>query len=281
MQTIVPQNRRQHYTTTFHRLWDQKKNLWVILSLSFIIGILLLLIAPASGFFHEIGFAAIIASFLGGTIDVYLQQRIAKDAFQGAIGYFLPEDLREAVRYIGSMEWFAEEFSLTIKLETLPNNLLKCTVKVRKFLRNVSHHTAEMSSYLHLDEWGHGDKSRIISCSVKTASSEDESLEPELKDDGNTIHVETKLVPVYPGGEVECLAEGIEIKRLNDDVTYSLAYCARSPKIYVEAPDTLGIQVGLNGAAPLQKHPHTNLYELPGFYLPWQGMTVRWWPKNP
>jgi hypothetical protein len=48
----------------------------------------------------------------------------------------------------------------------------------------------------------------------------------------------------------------------------------------VEGPDELEFVVGLNAAAPLQKHPHTNLYELPGFYLPWQEMVVRWYPKT-
>ena len=260
-------------------LWTRKHGLWIVLLLFLIVGILLILV-QSKGFFHEVGIAAIIASFLGFSIDIYLQQRIARDAFEGAMGYFLPDDLKEAVRYIGAIDWFAEEFSLTIKLETLPDELVRCTIKVRKYLRNVSPYTNEINSYIHIDDWGHPQKSYLISCSIKTASVENNKMIERTDNNGFTLHGETDKFSIYPRDAVECLAEAVEIKRLNDDFHYVLAYCARSPKIYVEAPEELEILAGLNAAAPLQKHPHTNLYELPGFYLPWQEMVVRWFPRG-
>jgi hypothetical protein len=77
----------------------------------------------------------------------------------------------------------------------------------------------------------------VISCSIRTAAAADKMIAERLDDDGHTVHGETKKLPVYPGNTVECLAEAVEIKRINDDFHYVLAYCARAPKIYIEAPD--------------------------------------------
>jgi hypothetical protein len=198
----------------------------VVLLTFFVIGLLLI---QQAGFLHDVGIASIIAAFLGFSIDTYLQQRIARDAFEGAMGYFLPGDLKEAVRYIGSIDWFAEEFSLTVKLEKLPDDLISCSIKVRKFMRNVSSTINEINGYIHIDDWGHSQKSYIVSCSIKTASSVDNAGQARHENNGFTLHAETRKIAIYPGDAVECLAEAVEIKRLNDDMHYVLAYCARAP----------------------------------------------------
>jgi hypothetical protein len=233
------------------------------------------------GVIHEIGVAMFIASILGFTIDTYLRQNIAKDAFGGAMGYFLPDDIKEAVRYLGATDWFAEEFSLTIKLERVQDDLVKCTIKIRKFLRNVSSATQKINSYIHIDEWSHSKSAYIVSCSVSTPAKKLEMTGSRTANNGYTLHGETEYLSVYPGSTVETLGEAVEYKKQNDDMHYVLAYCARSPKIYVEAPDDFELLVGISAAREIQKHPHTNLYELPGFYLPWQKMGVRWYPKQP
>jgi len=133
-----------------------------------IIGVLLMLV-QAAGFFHEVGIAFLIASLLGFSIDFYLHRSIAKDAFEGAMGYFLPDDVKEAVRYLGGMDWFAEKFSLTIKLE-LEGELIKCTLKTRKYLRNISNITSDRKSNIHVDDWGHAKMAEVISCEARTAS---------------------------------------------------------------------------------------------------------------
>jgi hypothetical protein len=279
MKTISQGTRWQENYHRVQRLWFRKWPLWSILLMFLVIGALLVLIEH-DGFFHEVGVAFLIAALLGFSIDFYLHRSIAKDAFEGAMGYFLPSDVKEAVKYISGIDWFAEEFSLVVKLERLPDDFIKCSLKVRKFLKNVSNDTNEINSYIHIDDWGHSLRAQVISCTIKTASAEDKMIKERIDNSGYTRHGETKKLPVYPGNTVECLAEAVEIKRTNDDFHYVLAYCARSPKIYVEAPDELEVLVGLNAAAPLQKHPHTNLYEMPSFYLPWQEIVVRWFLKD-
>ena len=133
------------------RLWQQKRPLWVTLAIFFLVGSLLILLT--SGFLHEVGIAFLISALLGFSIDFYLRQNIARDAFEGAMGYFLPDEVKEAVRYIGGIEWFAEEFSLTVNLQKIDIGTIKCTIRTRKYLRNISNSTKSMKSNIHVDEW--------------------------------------------------------------------------------------------------------------------------------
>ena len=181
------------------------------------------------------------------------------------MGYFLPDDMKEAVRYLASAEWFAEEFSLMVKLEKIDDTSVKCTIKIRKILRNVSNNIQKINSYIHIDEWSHKEKAHVIACSIKTASEERKMICQRIANDGYTIHGETECLSVYPEGTVETLGEAAEFKSINDNLHYVLAYCAKSPKIYVEAPDDFELLVGISSAQEIQKHPHTHEYELKVF----------------
>jgi hypothetical protein len=234
-----------------------------------------------SGVFHDLGIACIIAALLGGSIDPYLRQGLTRDAFEGAMGYFLPDDIKEAVRYMGGIDWFAEEFSLTVKLEKIDNDTIKCTIRTRKYLRNISNGTKSIKSNIHVDEWNHSEqKSHIVSCEAKT-SSVTKHLNPEsVRMFDSTVYGETELVNVHSREAIELLAEAVEFKSLNDDLHYALGYMARSPEIYVEPLQGFEIRAGISADAKIQKHAHMPLYKLPRFYLPWQRMMVRWWPAN-
>ena len=109
--------------------WQRKKPLWITLGGFFLSGVLLIHLWE-SGIPHEIGVALLISALLGFSIDFYLRRSIARDAFEGAMGYFLPEDIKEAVQYIGAMDWFAEEFTITVKLEKAEHGLIKCTIRL-------------------------------------------------------------------------------------------------------------------------------------------------------
>ena len=47
---------------------------------------------------------------------------------------------------------------------------LETTVRLRKYMKNISNRTQSIKSNIHVDEWGHEMKSYIISCEAKTAS---------------------------------------------------------------------------------------------------------------
>lgn len=233
-----------------------------------------------TGVLHEVGIALLISALLGGSIDFYLHRSIAKDAFEGAMGYFLPEEIKESVRFIGSMEWFAVEFSLTVQLEITEDDLVRCTLKTRKLLRNISSMTLPMRSNIHVDDWGHKKQAEIISCVVRAAAVSKELKRDAIKRENSTVYGETDEIDVFDGETVECLAEAIEYKLKNDDMHYALGFAAKSPKIFIQSPADFEVRAGISAHNRLEKHPHAEVYELRGFYLPWQRMTVRWWIKT-
>jgi len=123
----------------------KKWSLWATLVVFFVVGLLLIWIpelTPDHGVLKEvskeIGIAFLTSAILGGSIHVYLERDIAKNAFEGAIGYFLPDDIKEAVRSISGIEWFAEEFSLSVEIQRSGDDLVGATIKIRRLLRNIT-----------------------------------------------------------------------------------------------------------------------------------------------
>ena len=165
-----------------------------------LIGILLMIVQDR-GLWHEIGVAFLIAALLGFSIDFYLHRSIAKDAFEGAMGYFLPDDIKEAVRYIGAIDWFAEDFSITVNLAKIDDELIKCTIKTRKFVRNISGSTRSNKSNIHVDDWGHREKSYIVSCEAKTASTTKVLNQESVKYADSTVYGETDFGRRIFGGD--------------------------------------------------------------------------------
>src|SRR5215475_1998699 len=159
------------------RFWKDRR-LWVVLIAFGAVGLALILI-PAlydwrsdHGVVKEIGIAFLTTAILGGTVHTYLERALAKDAFEGAVGYFLPPDVKEAVRFISGLHWFAEEFSWTVELDRdeRHRDLIKATVHIRKKVKNITHSSRPIKSFIHVDEWGHKEKSKIIACEVHTSS---------------------------------------------------------------------------------------------------------------
>jgi hypothetical protein len=71
-------------------LWYRRWPLWAVLAIFFLFGVVLH-ISFDSIIVHDVGTAFIIASLLGFSVDAYLKRDLAKDVFEGAVGYILPQ----------------------------------------------------------------------------------------------------------------------------------------------------------------------------------------------
>jgi hypothetical protein len=180
------------------------------------------------------------------------------------------------------LTWFAEEFSLTVDLAIIEDDLIKATIKVRKLVRNLSNIRHPIESFIHIDEWGHKYKSDIVDCEIRTqARGTIKKLDSEKTQIiGSSIRGTTGEIMVGPGELVELLAEGVEYKRFNDDIHYSLGYAAHAPVINISNLSGFHISGGISTFAEQQKHPHLICYQLAGFYFPHQRMIVRWYPNG-
>ena len=87
---------------------------WVPLGIMLLVGAAMI-IGPAvagwqwdRGVIRNLGTAVFIAAMLGLTIDRWLKTQIARDVFQAALGYFLPQEFREEVANVARFKFLCE-----------------------------------------------------------------------------------------------------------------------------------------------------------------------------
>jgi hypothetical protein len=272
-------------------LWQKKWPLWLVLTAFFFFGVLLIVVPSIHhveadfGISRDIGIAFLTASLLGISVDIFLKRGIAKDAFEGAVGYVLPVEIKEFVHSIAGIDWFAEEFSLSVDLAIIDKekDVIKATIKVRKLMRNITNLPQPIKSFIWVDDWERDQhKSEIVECQIRNeARGVLETLDhTSIKKINSTLYGSTKEIRVGPGETVELLATGIEYKRFNDDLHYALGYAAKWPEINVSRLPGFEVGCGISTEVIQESHPHLIRVRLRGFYFPWQRMMVRWYPKN-
>src|SRR5262249_24570988 len=97
-------------------------------------------------------------------IHVWLEKQITEDVFTAAMGYELPSELREEIRFVYGSRIICEEHTQTVRIDKLPNtNLVLLTVGLERTFRNVAQTKEEFNLVLSVDEWGiEGHPSKII-----------------------------------------------------------------------------------------------------------------------
>lgn len=96
-------------------------------------------------FTHHLGAALIIAALLGATVDLFLRQRLVRDAVEAAFGSMLPEPLREELRWIYEQRFLVSQ-RYDIRLEHFPDkNLVIYHAKVVRVIKNESGEKRELT----------------------------------------------------------------------------------------------------------------------------------------
>lgn len=75
-------------------------------------------------FLQKLGEAFIVASFLAGSVDLYLKSRLAKEVVKDIspflMAYHIPETLRDEVSEICRIEYYRSNFELSYELSEIP-----------------------------------------------------------------------------------------------------------------------------------------------------------------
>jgi hypothetical protein len=112
----------------------------------------------AANTLREVGGACLIAALLGFTVHEWLSSQIARDAFEGAMGYVLQENLREEIKWITRIDRIARKFDLTITIEPIDDKICKITTATYKVIENISDRPINLTAMLRLDDWGYEQK---------------------------------------------------------------------------------------------------------------------------
>ena len=79
---------------------------------------------------EHIATAMLIACFLGLTIDFWLKKQITEDVFSAAMGYELPEDLREEVRYVYGNKLLCRHHQQNAEIVDLGNGFVSIIIEL-------------------------------------------------------------------------------------------------------------------------------------------------------
>jgi hypothetical protein len=230
------------------------------------------------GIIRDFGTAVSITALLGLTIDRWLKTQIARDVFQAALGYILPQEFREEVARIASFKFLCERHVAKFQIDDIGGGEVRLTYTIERTSRNISNGMEKTSAYLTMDEWGFREPSQIDECRLEFHGRSYASSVPTKT--AATITAESEYVEVPPRHTVLTVAKSSEIRRNNDDWTCAYLSPTRNPEIEVNIPDHLDYTVEFGRAEyPVQRERYGHRHIMQGTYFPTQHMRLRWWPK--
>jgi hypothetical protein len=233
-------------------------------------------------FVEKIVEALFVVALLAFTVDLFLKKQIAKDAFKASTGYILPGYLQDEMRAIYSNEIVCISHSQDVKIELLPNDLVRIAVRVQRTIKNISNSAHRWVPSISVDEWFvQGSPSTIGDCGYRVHGAKPEKFgaaspkaEPVPK-----LYAEGSEVTLPPQIEVEVWLSFSEIKRRSDLSYLAFAYATDRPRVHLTVPDGLGSAVEFTHRLDTEKLT-TGETILPGLLLPNQCIIVRWWEEK-
>lgn len=265
---------------------------YVIMGFAGLIGISLLSVSvniPAphdfwKSFIEHAGTAVFIAAVLGFTIDWWLTRQITEDVFRAAMGYELPDDLKNEIRFVYGNRILCDEHIQTVLIEPLDANFVKVTVGLERRFKNIGQTNQTLSLGIGIDEFN-----------VPSAPSKLIELEYVKGGKRTVLDIEKLLLkerpegPEYIGPELTLDAEEknpitvflkfSETKPTSGEQTMTFSNATINPRVTVEAPEDFGWKVNF----PHRVEPTTGRYSktasLKGLLLPHQSIRIRWWKQ--
>jgi hypothetical protein len=227
--------------------WFRRLPMWCLLITVMISGIVLILIYNNSSqsqketwyfvVLHEIGFAAIIASILGFSVDFWLKSAIARDVFEATLGYILPKQFRDEVSRITSYKFVCEAHFLIVNIEIVEPGVVRVTSMSERTLKNITAYAEKYRNRVHVDEWGfRTGNSEILECTSQLQGGEPLKSEAR-KTDEYTVLAETNELTVEPGQLLKLCSKWVEYRRDNDVCYYHFSTPTFNPEVEIRLPE--------------------------------------------
>jgi len=232
---------------------------------------------------EHLGTATFIAAALGLTIDYWLKKQITEDVFRAAMGYELPDELKQEIRFIYGNRILCEDHSQTVTIANLDNGFVTCTVGVERVLRNIGETDHRLELDVALDEWrvpnhpshvlefayAREDGKRVEIHAGKDVETEQRAWGPKLK--------LKKHLSLGPKETITTFIKISETKPTESDHYFTFKYPALNPLVRVSAPEGYGWLVAFAHWGKHKKGRYSETVRLEGALLPHQSIRVRWW----
>ncbi|SRR6266480_186522 len=231
--------------------------------------------------FVEVGFALLIAAFLGWAVDKELKRGLVRDAVSAALGYLLPDPLKSELRWVYEQNILASQ-TYHVRFEhDEKRGIVFFYGQATRILRNISNEKVKHEVGGGIDEWFHpcNDQGMIISCTMTR------------KNVVTTIPTKSHAVGISYGFADPILMDPHEEIELSFSYRYAMPECGmevltfgtpiENPLVTAEIPATLRARVVFSNRSPtkMQDNPVTGYLSVPlkGVLLPFQDIRIYWY----
>lgn len=244
---------------------------------------------------HDLGIAFVVAAILGTTVDQFMRQSLAEDAFKASVGYLLPEELRPELEWIYNTTLLATSHRHDLVIESCQDNPEVVIVHgtISRTIKNIGIQHIPITCDLGIPEWFRPEgRSRIVSYKM---SSKDDNKELSLENHKVEIarHQDVKLgnyiltmksdekITLRPNKTCTWTAEYEEYKHKNDETHIFSRIASKDSYITVRVPTDMDFHVtfGHRDQDELEDLGNGH-FRLNGTLLPLQFIRVRWWNIN-
>ena len=236
----------------------------------------------ASHLLRDLSVALFVAGFLAASVDVFFKTEFAKDVFNAAFSYFLPDELKQEIKRIIEYRFLCVKHHMTLKL--IPSDdhgLFRLEVSTERTIRNISRYSQDVQNSFAVDEWGRSQKSKIEVCVMRFGDKDYPYVKARTDLGADAIGVETDAISIKHGQEVLLISKGYEIKDANAEFLISFQQPTANPVVDVQMPEDSSHSFGFGvPGAEMTKSSIAEKYELNGTQFPGQYMRLRWWPSS-
>lgn len=262
---------------------DEPKGLWgrIFTRLNLILGgvtiLGVLLVWKTIGFWHDMGIAFVISGILGLTIDNCLKKNLASEAVKAALGYVLPEPLKEEMRWVVGLKFLVIDHTAAYEIHANGDqHTVSVNVEVTRRIRNFTESTQHIKPHLSIDEMGiKGKPSGIDEFCYRLENHSWVYVDVgKTKRMGDYLELDAPKREKVPAGSwIETKYKFHEEKQINDVHFMVLTQATSKPNIVVHTDKGIGHREWFT-----HRIEYDETDTLKGTLLPYQSMYVRWWP---
>ncbi|HEX3318109.1 MAG TPA: hypothetical protein VHR88_08825 [Solirubrobacteraceae bacterium] len=259
-----------------------------------------------------LGESFIVAAALGLTVDFFYKRALARDAFEASLGYLLPEELKDELRWIYAQHIICVEHQHQLTVRWVDDEVAPGPRRVRvdyelfRTMRNVSSEPFEHPTFASVEEWFRGEPSDVdlVEAVVRgkryvggmlvtrdvdaelpdaeASGSNGAPLAPSQLDDtrpGVERTMEHRIL-LEPGEEVTFRYRGHEIHYESGAFHDNYGAPTIRPVVTVRTPPELRAVVSFANRGRAQATELGDRHVLPTVLLPYQPIVIRWWPAD-
>jgi hypothetical protein len=233
-------------------------------------------------FCYSVGTTLLAGVIAGGIISWVFSKQLARDVFNAAMGYFLPDYLASELRWIYEQTVIATNTQISYELSGVGEHAVRMVLEVIRTFQNTGPEREEVPLTFGIDEWSSpAGQSEIVEYGYKTLEETRVFRGSEVTTIREPHHLgldDKRTLRLSQGAELTVWYKAVEFKHLNDDTFLVFAMPSRNPQVKVRYDEhKLCVSVGF--AHRHREEPlGTGTYQLQGTLLRGQHIRIRWWP---